>query len=83
MITGLPRTRISCRSGELLALDWESSVDFDGGTVRFHGTVSRVKCDAFVRLSGSWTSSNGGMWSRESPWAFPPPRHAEGPGRHP
>jgi integrase len=33
---------LGCRIGELLALDWDTSVDFDAGTIRFHGTVIRV-----------------------------------------
>jgi len=33
---------LGCRIGELLALDWETSVDFDGGTIWIHGTVIRV-----------------------------------------
>lgn len=33
---------LGCRIGELLALDWTTSVDFDKGTIKFHGTVIRV-----------------------------------------
>ncbi|WIX81711.1 site-specific integrase [Amycolatopsis carbonis] len=33
---------LGCRIGELLALDWDTSINFDAGTVRFHGTVIRV-----------------------------------------
>ncbi len=33
---------LGCRIGELLALDWETSVNFDAGTIRFHGTAIRV-----------------------------------------
>jgi integrase len=30
---------LGCRIGELLALHWASSIDFDHGTIYFHGTV--------------------------------------------
>ncbi|HWD04084.1 MAG TPA: site-specific integrase [Amycolatopsis sp.] len=33
---------LGCRIGEVLALDWDTSIDFTAGTVRFHGTVIRV-----------------------------------------
>jgi integrase len=33
---------LGCRIGELLALDYETSVDFEAGTVWFHGTVIRI-----------------------------------------
>jgi integrase len=33
---------LGCRIGELLALDWDTSVNFDAGTIRFHGTAIRV-----------------------------------------
>lgn len=33
---------LGCRIGELLALDWETSVSFKNGTFRIHGTVIRV-----------------------------------------
>jgi integrase len=33
---------LGCRIGELLALDYETSVDFEAGTVWFHGTVVRI-----------------------------------------
>ncbi|MEU3624087.1 tyrosine-type recombinase/integrase [Amycolatopsis coloradensis] len=33
---------LGCRIGELLALDWDTSVDFDQGTIWIHGTVIRV-----------------------------------------
>jgi integrase len=33
---------VGCRIGEVLALDWATSVDFDAGTIRFRGTVIRV-----------------------------------------
>jgi len=33
---------LGCRIGELLALDWSTSVDFAAGTVRLPGTVIRV-----------------------------------------
>ncbi|MEU6646755.1 site-specific integrase [Saccharomonospora sp. NPDC046836] len=77
---------LGCRIGELLALDWETSVDFDAGTVRFHGTVIRVTGRGlFVQ---DHTKSVAGMrtvrppaWvmdilkrrhaESDSPWAFP------------
>jgi integrase len=33
---------VGCRIGEVLALDWTTSVDFDAGTIRFRDTVIRV-----------------------------------------
>lgn len=33
---------LGCRIGEALALDWRTGVDFEAGTVSFHGTVIRV-----------------------------------------
>jgi hypothetical protein len=33
---------LCCRIGELLAIDWATSVGFDQGTIWFHGTVIRV-----------------------------------------
>ncbi|PKV93925.1 site-specific recombinase XerD [Amycolatopsis echigonensis] len=77
---------LGCRIGELLALDWETSIDFDKGTVRFHGTVIRVTGQGlFVQ---DHTKSRAGMrtvrppaWvmlilkarhaASESKWVFP------------
>lgn len=77
---------VGCRIGELVALDWASSVDFEAGTVFFHGTAIRVTgVGLFVQ---DHTKSRAGMrtvqppsWvmdvlkrryqEAESPWAFP------------
>lgn len=77
---------VGSRIGELLALDWETSIDFDAGTIRFHGTVIRVTGEGlFVQ---DHTKSRAGMrtirppsWVMEilkrryavstSPWVFP------------
>lgn len=77
---------LGCRIGELLALDWDSSVDFDAGTLRFHGTIIRVTGRGlFVQ---DHTKSRAGMrtirppvWVMDilkrrhaeagSPWVFP------------
>ncbi|MPY83496.1 MAG: tyrosine-type recombinase/integrase [Actinophytocola sp.] len=77
---------VGCRIGELLALDWETSIDFDAGTVCFHGTVIRVTGQGlFVQ---DHTKSRAGMrtirppsWvmeilkrrqaDSESAWVFP------------
>lgn len=77
---------VGSRIGELLALDWETSIDFDAGTIRFHGTVIRVTGEGlFVQ---DHTKSLAGMrtirppsWVMEilkrryavstSPWVFP------------
>ncbi|MFE3179074.1 tyrosine-type recombinase/integrase [Amycolatopsis sp. NPDC059090] len=77
---------LGCRIGELLALDWETSIDFEDGTVYFHGTVIRVKGVGLVVQP--YTKSPAGMrhirppaWVMDilkqrcvesrSPWAFP------------
>jgi integrase len=39
---------LGCRIGELLALDWATSIDFDHGTIYFHGTVIRVAGQGLV-----------------------------------
>lgn len=50
---------VGSRIGELLALDWETSIDFDAGTIRFHGTVIRVTGEGlFVQ---DHTKSRAGM----------------------
>lgn len=77
---------LGCRIGELLALDWDSSINFDQGTVTFSGTVIRVTGRGlFVQ---DHTKSVAGMrtirppsWvmdilkrrhaDAESPWVFP------------
>ncbi|GAB3566030.1 hypothetical protein GCM10027445_12180 [Amycolatopsis endophytica] len=77
---------LGCRIGELLALDWRTSIDFEAGTVRFHGTVIRVTGKGlFVQ---DHTKSRAGMrtvrpptWvldilkrryaESDSPWVFP------------
>ncbi|MFD9893531.1 tyrosine recombinase XerC [Amycolatopsis sp. NPDC059027] len=80
---------LGCRIGELLALDYETSVDFDDGTIYFHGTVIRIKGVGLVVQP--YTKSPAGMrrvrppgWVMEvlkrrfaeslSPWAFPSTR---------
>lgn len=77
---------LGCRIGELLALDWETSIDFEEGTIYFHGTVIRVKGVGLVVQP--YTKSPAGMrrirppaWVMDilkqrcaesrSPWAFP------------
>lgn len=79
-------SELGCRIGELLALDWETSVDFDGGTIWFHGTVIRVAGGGLIVQEH--TKSPAGMrrirppgWvmdilkrryaDSESPWVFP------------
>jgi integrase len=80
---------LGCRIGELLALDWASSVDFDQGTIRFHGTLIRLPgVGLFVQ---DHTKSPAGMrtirppaWvmeilkrrhsESESEWVFPSSR---------
>jgi integrase len=77
---------LGCRIGEALALDWTTSIDFDAGTIRFHGTVIRVTGQGlFVQ---DHTKSRAGMrivrppaWvmetlkrrhaDSESEWVFP------------
>lgn len=44
---------LGCRVGELLALDWDTSIDFDEGTVRFAGTVIRITGQAFPAATGT------------------------------
>ncbi|PWV74063.1 Integrase [Prauserella marina] len=77
---------LGSRMGELLALDWETSVDFDKGTIWFHGTVIRVTGVGLVVQDH--TKSPAGMrrvrppgWVMDifkrrhavstSPWCFP------------
>lgn len=77
---------LGCRIGELLALDWATSVDLVGGTVWFHGTVIRVAGQGLVVQDH--TKSPAGMrrisppgWVMDvlkrryaeslSPWIFP------------
>lgn len=77
---------IGCRLGELLALDWETSVNFDQGTIKFHGTVIRItgrglfvqdhtKSDAGMRTirPPSWVVDILKRRHAESssPWVFP------------
>ncbi|MFI6030456.1 tyrosine recombinase XerC [Amycolatopsis magusensis] len=77
---------VGCRIGEILALDWATSIDFDGGTIWFHGTVIRVTGQGL--MVQDHTKSPAGMrrirppsWVFEilkrryaasrSPWVFP------------
>ncbi|SEP46460.1 site-specific integrase [Amycolatopsis saalfeldensis] len=77
---------LGCRIGELLALDWATSIDFDDGTIYFHGTVIRVKGVGLIVQP--YTKSPAGMrrirppsWVMDvlkgryatatSEWAFP------------
>jgi integrase len=80
---------LGCRIGELLALDWATSVDFDHGTICFHGTLIRLPGKGlFVQ---DHTKSPAGMrtirppmWvmeilkrrhaASESEWVFPSER---------
>ncbi|MEW2508421.1 site-specific integrase [Amycolatopsis sp. NPDC047767] len=50
---------LGCRIGELLALDWETSVDFTEGTLWIHGTVIREKGVGLVVQP--YTKSPAGM----------------------
>jgi integrase len=77
---------VGCRIGELLALDWDTSINFDAGTINIHGTLVRVPG---VGLVGQpHTKSTAGMrtirppsWvmdvlkrretDSESTWVFP------------
>lgn len=69
---------LGCRIGELLALDWATSVNFDKGTIRFHGTVIRVTGQGlFVQAH---TKSRAGMRTIRPPkWVMGilKRRHAE------
>jgi integrase len=77
---------LGCRTGEMLALDWETSIDFDKGTIYFHGTVIRVKGVGLIVQP--YTKTPAGMrrirppsWvmavlkrryaTATSPWVFP------------
>jgi integrase len=80
---------LGCRIGELLALDWKTSINFDHGTIYFHGTLIRVAGQGLVVQDH--TKSPAGMrtirppaWVMEilkrryaessSEWAFPSTR---------
>jgi integrase len=79
---------VGCRIGELLALDWETSINFDAGTISFHGTLIRTPGAGLVIQPH--TKSTAGMrtirppsWVMDvlkrrhaastTPWAFPSP----------
>jgi integrase len=69
---------LGCRIGELLALDWALSVDFDAGTIRYRGTVIRITGKGlFVQ---GHTKSRAGMRTVRPPaWVMEilKRRHAE------